>query len=86
MTIEWIYATNKTMENISFHALHFKFNALPEKLKSEVLDFIDFLLVKERKIKGDKKQKMPKFGSCKGMFEMSPDFDEPLEDFKDYMY
>jgi DNA-damage-inducible protein J len=26
-----------------------------------------------------------KFGSLTGAFEMSPDFDEPLEDFKDYM-
>jgi hypothetical protein len=28
----------------------------------------------------------PGFGCAKGMFEMSPDFDEPLEDFKEYMY
>jgi hypothetical protein len=27
----------------------------------------------------------PKFGSAKGLIEMSDDFDEPLEDFKDYM-
>ena len=26
------------------------------------------------------------FGGAKGMFVMSPDFDEPLEDFKEYMY
>jgi hypothetical protein len=26
------------------------------------------------------------FGCAKGMFEMAPDFDEPLEDFKEYMY
>lgn len=26
-----------------------------------------------------------KFGSAKGLISMSPDFDEPLEDFKDYM-
>ena len=29
---------------------------------------------------------IPGFGCLKGMFEMSPDFDEPLEDFKEYMY
>jgi len=28
----------------------------------------------------------PGFGCAKGMFEMSPDFDEPLEDFNEYMY
>lgn len=27
----------------------------------------------------------PKFGSAKGLIKMSNDFDEPLEDFKDYM-
>ena len=28
----------------------------------------------------------PKFASAKGLVEMSDDFDEPLEDFKEYMY
>ncbi len=27
----------------------------------------------------------PKFGSAKGLIEISDDFDEPLEDFKEYM-
>ena len=27
----------------------------------------------------------PQFGSAKGIIEISDDFDEPLEDFKDYM-
>jgi len=27
----------------------------------------------------------PVFGCAKGQFKMTPDFDEPLEDFKDYM-
>ncbi len=27
----------------------------------------------------------PKFGSAKGLVEMSDDFDEPLEDFEEYM-
>ena len=27
----------------------------------------------------------PKFGSAKGLIEMSDDFDAPLDDFKDYM-
>jgi len=26
-----------------------------------------------------------KFGSAKGLIVMSPDFDEPLEDFQDYL-
>ena len=27
----------------------------------------------------------PKFGSAKGLIKISDDFDEPLEDFKNYM-
>ena len=30
-------------------------------------------------------KKIPVFGCAKGQFKMAPDFDEPLEDFKDYM-
>jgi hypothetical protein len=37
------------------------------------------------KDKKDKKRKSPKFGSYKGFFKMMPDFDEPLDDFKEYM-
>ncbi len=71
------------MENTSINA---KFNALPDNLKRQAADFIDFLLEKKQKPPKDNKPKVPKFGSCKGMFEMAPDFDEPLDDFKEYMY
>ena len=30
-------------------------------------------------------KRRPKFGSAKGLVTISDDFDEPLEDFKDYM-
>ena len=70
------------MDNI---LLYNKLSNLPDKMKSEVSDFIDFLLSKA--IKDNKKVSFPKpiFGSAKGMFKMNADFDEPLEDFKDYM-
>ena len=59
-----------------------KLATLPDNLKSEVEDFIDFLLSKKQaEITGGK----PVFGSAKGMFVIKPDFDEPLEDFKEYM-
>jgi hypothetical protein len=61
-----------------YNKLHF----LKPSLKKEVSDFIDHLLSKH-KIKN--KIKKPKFGSAKGRFKMSADFDEPLEDFKEYM-
>ncbi len=59
-----------------------KFNHLEASFKDEVKDFIDFLLQKQKK-KNDNRN--PQFGCAKGRFKMSPDFDEPLEDFKDYM-
>ena len=70
------------MENV---ILYTKLATLPENLKSEVSDFIDFLLSKEIKDKKNTSIPKPKFGSAKGMFKMNDDFDEPLEDFKDYM-
>lgn len=67
------------MEQIQLYA---KLIRLPADLKSEVNDFIDFLLTKR---KAQLKKKSPKFGCAKGQIYTSPDFDEPLEDFKDYM-
>jgi uncharacterized protein DUF2281 len=57
-------------------------SALPDNLKAEVADFVAFL---EQKHKPEHKIKERQFGAFKGRFVMSPDFDEPLEDFKDYM-
>ncbi|WP_020533738.1 type II toxin-antitoxin system VapB family antitoxin [Flexithrix dorotheae] len=59
-----------------------KFMALPENRKQEVANFIDFLLQQTKK---QSPQKKAVFGSYKGVFKMSDDFNEPLEDFKDYM-
>ena len=57
---------------------------LPEQEKKEALNFIKFLV---EKTKREKKvvAKKPKFGSNKKLFIMSDDFNEPLEDFKEYM-
>ncbi len=68
--------------------LYSKVNSLPEQLQREVLDFIDFLLSKKKHEKSQNfqiKKKSPRFGSAKGKYKMSADFDEPLEDFKEYM-
>ena len=61
--------------------LNSKLKSLPPDLKKEVNDFVDFLLSKH-KIAANKPAK---FGSAKGKIKMSADFDEPLDDFKDYM-
>jgi hypothetical protein len=67
------------MDNI---LLYNKLASLPDNLKSEVGDFIDFLATKSKK---KQKKVKPKFGSGKGMFIIKPGFDEPLDDFKEYM-
>jgi hypothetical protein len=73
---------NKSMDNI---LLYNKLSHLPESLKSEVSDFIDFLISKAEKENISSNKPKPRFGSGKGMFKIKPGFDEPLEDFKDYM-
>ncbi len=59
-----------------------KISYLPTELRIQVNDFVDFLLSKRKK---EEKKRQPKFGCAKGQIYMSPDFDEPLEDFKEYM-
>jgi len=62
--------------------LYTKISYLPTDIRSEVNDFIDFLLTKRKK---EQKSKFPQFGCAKGQIKMSPDFDEPLTDFNEYM-
>ena len=66
------------------HQLASKIDSLPITLKREVEKYIDSLLEKA-KINNDLIKKKPVFGCAKGHFKMSEDFDEPMEDFKDYM-
>jgi hypothetical protein len=56
------------MDNIQAYN---KLYQLPPELQSEVVDFIDFLLSKEKKRNPPDK---PVFGSGKGMFKMNPGF------------
>lgn len=59
-------------------------DSLPDDIRKQVLDFIEFLMQrKERSEEPPKKKRTA--GSAKGMITIPPDFDEPLEDFKDYM-
>ncbi len=62
--------------------MYSRFETLPDYMKQEVADFIDFLLERSAT---EKKKIVPQFGSAKGKIKMSDDFDAPLEDFKDYM-
>ena len=49
--------------------IYSKLDLLPNSLKSEVNDFIDFLISKTNK--SGKGKSTPKFGSAKGFYEMS---------------
>ena len=63
--------------------LYSKLATLPDDLKAEVSDFVDFLAAKKKRVQERKK---PIFGSGKGMFVIKADFDEPLQDFQEYMH
>jgi len=63
------------MENLS---LYNKINSLPDNLKKEVQDFVEFL---QNKTKKDSENKPRVFGSLKGKIKMAEDFDAPMEDF-----
>lgn len=62
--------------------LYTQISSLPTDLKQEVSDFVEFL---KQKTKSKTKLKERRPGVAKGLIKMSADFDEPLEDFKDYM-
>jgi len=64
--------------------LKLEINSLPKELRAEVADFVAFLK-STRKLKSKPKLKAREFGFAKGKITLSPDFDEPLDEFKDYM-
>ncbi|WP_373522236.1 DUF2281 domain-containing protein [Aquiflexum sp.] len=66
---------------MNIKSLQAKIENLPPDLQKEVEIFLENLLKKKK----DKKKPKPVFGSAKGEIILSPDFDEPLEDFKEYM-
>jgi hypothetical protein len=60
---------------------------LPESLQQRVLDFVQFLKSRQVGKQADKADEAPKkriFGLAKGKIHLAPDFDEPLEDFREY--
>lgn len=70
-----------------------KYELLPDSLKTEVDHYIDFLLGKYVKTQiplrqgaiKEESEKSYGYGSLAGKIIMSDDFDEPLEDLKEYM-
>jgi len=63
-----------------------KLEELPESLQTEVLHYIEFLIEKQAKnLSQEKPTKRGGLGIWKGKIWMSDDFDEPLEDMKEYV-
>lgn len=66
-----------------------KLEELPESLQTEVLHYIEFLIDKHAKhsTQAESIKKRRVAGTMKGMFvlPLPDDFDEPLEDMKEYM-
>jgi len=66
------------------------YKQLPDHLKQEISDFVEFVISKYRNSLHEKntsqKPDKRKFGVFpKGTFEMTEDFNAPLDVFKDYM-
>lgn len=66
-----------------------KLEELPESLQTEVLHYIEFLIEKHTKNSTQEPptKKLRVAGTMKGMFvlPLPDDFDQPLEDMKEYM-
>jgi hypothetical protein len=63
-----------------------RLNYLRRKLMQVILNIPDEIpqeMISKMLIQ--KEKPVPKFGSAKGLIKMSADFDEPLDDFADYM-
>ncbi|MDR0618701.1 MAG: DUF2281 domain-containing protein [Bacteroidales bacterium] len=54
------------------------------ELKNEIWDFVQFIVQKKAHTTAIGERK-PIFGIAKGKIKMAADFDEPLEEFKEYM-
>ena len=71
----------KIYTKMSDHLLQSKINLLQsDELKHDLSLYIDFLLTKQYE-KSTEKKRVPVFGSAKGAFKISADFNEPLDDF-----
>ena len=61
--------------------IYVKAQVLPEPAQQTVLDLVEKLVQQT----APPTESKAKFGSAKGLIHIAPDFDEPLEDCKDYM-
>jgi hypothetical protein len=73
------YLCEKSMNALNIYA---KINTLPPSLLKEIDDFVEYLKTKQ---KSKERVIERKFGCAKGLFVLHDDFDDSLDDFKDYM-
>ena len=64
-----------------------KYSKLPKEIQEQVLEYIEFLLLKYKKNNSNESPEKQKsnYGSAKGLIIVSDDFDEPLDDFDNYI-
>jgi hypothetical protein len=63
-------------------SLKIEIESLPISLRKEVADFVAFLKTKNKRKTTIKSRE---FGYAKGKIQLSKDFDEPLDIFKEYI-
>ena len=63
--------------------LYTKLSRLPSNLKSEVSDFIDYLVYKSKRNSKNKSSRIP--SKAKGLIKMKENFDDPIEGFNEYL-
>jgi hypothetical protein len=80
LIFSYLYALTKSP--MTELRLYTEFSTLPTERQKEVQDFIEFLKTKARKQRPSKQRE---FGAAIGFFKMQADFDQPLDDFKEYM-
>ncbi len=69
-----------TKTNIEANIIR-EMKGLSLEMLGEILDFVQFL--KTKHVQQPRRQRI--FGSAKGLIRIADDFDEPLDDFQEYM-
>ncbi|MFH1050527.1 MAG: DUF2281 domain-containing protein [bacterium] len=63
-----------------------KIENLPDNLKQELSEFINYLLFKQINLAdNNKNEKRNGFGCLKGKISIKDDFNAPIEEFREYM-
>jgi hypothetical protein len=63
----------------------YEINQLPDNLQQEVMHFIIFLKKEYLHSNNENKSDKRVFGRAKGKYKLAPDFDETLDDFREYI-